>query len=72
MSVNRQGEQLTFPVMTISIAAINSLKTLVRNYIEVGEIVAELKKYAKKFSVSNLVIDRRGGKKAERNASHAK
>ena len=68
-SVSRLGEQLTFPIMTISIAAIDSLKTKVNNYIEVGEIVAELKKYAKKFPNSNLVIDRRGGKKVRKNAS---
>jgi hypothetical protein len=55
--------------MTISIAAINSLKSKVHNYIEVGEIIAELKKYAKKFSASNLVIDRRGGKKKEKYVS---
>ncbi|MBN1309583.1 MAG: diguanylate cyclase [Chitinispirillaceae bacterium] len=69
VSISRQGEQLTFPIMTISIAAVNSLKSTVRNYIEVGEIVAELKKYAKKFSVSNLVIDRRGGRKRESDVS---
>ncbi len=68
LSVSRKGEQMTFPIMTISIAAINSLKSPVQNYIEVGEIVAELKKYAKKFSISNLVIDRRGGKSKEKNA----
>jgi diguanylate cyclase (GGDEF)-like protein len=69
LSVSRKGEQLTFPIMTISIAAINSQRSPVQNYIEVGEIVAELKKYAKKFSVSNLVVDRRGGKKKEGNAA---
>ncbi len=62
-SVSRKGEALTFPIMTISIAAINTTKTPVRNYIEVGEILAELKKYAKTFQTSNLVVDRRGGKK---------
>ena len=62
-SVSRQGEHKNFPIMTISIAAINSLKSTVNNYIEVGEIIAELKKYAKTFSTSNLVVDRRGGKK---------
>jgi hypothetical protein len=34
----------------------------VENIIEAGEILAELKKYAKTFSKSNIVIDRRGGK----------
>jgi diguanylate cyclase (GGDEF)-like protein len=68
LSVSRLGEQRMFPIMTISIAAINSNKTVVHNYIEVGEIVAELKKFAKKFSKSNLVIDRRGGKKRDSDA----
>lgn len=65
IGMNRQGDELTFPIMTISIAAVNSRKSKVGNYIEVGEIVAELKKYAKQFSTSNLVVDRRGGKKKE-------
>ncbi len=68
LSVSRKGEKMTFPIMTISIAAINSLKSPVQSYIEVGEIVAELKKYAKQFPTSNLVVDRRGGKKKEKNA----
>lgn len=71
-SVSRQGEKLSFPVMTISIAAVNSLKSNVQNYIEVGEIIAELKKYAKKFLKSNLVIDRRGGRKRKKDASDKK
>lgn len=62
-SKNRQGENLTFPIMTISISALNSVNSYVENYIEVGEIIAELKKYAKSFPKSNLVVDRRGGKK---------
>lgn len=62
-SVSRRGEHLSFPIMTISIAALDSRKSTVHNYIEVGEIIAELKKYAKKFGTSNLVVDRRGGRK---------
>jgi diguanylate cyclase (GGDEF)-like protein len=64
-SVNRQGVTMTFPIMTISIAAINSEKTYIENSIRVGEIIAELKKHAKSFCKSNLVVDRRGGKKKE-------
>jgi len=66
-SKNRQGKKLTFPIMTISIASMSSEKTIVENYIQVGEIIAELKKYAKSFKKSNLVIDRRGGFKKEKN-----
>ncbi|MBN2037963.1 MAG: GGDEF domain-containing protein [Chitinispirillaceae bacterium] len=64
-SVNRQGITMTFPIMTVSIAAVSSEKTYLENFIRVGEIIAELKKYAKSFCKSNLVIDRRGGKKKE-------
>jgi diguanylate cyclase (GGDEF)-like protein len=64
-SVNRQGITMTFPIMTISIAAVNSEKTCIEKSIRVGEIIAELKKHAKSFCKSNLVIDRRGGKKKE-------
>lgn len=63
LSKNRKGRKLTFPIMSISISAINSEKSHVENYIEVGEIVAELKRYAKSLLKSNLVIDRRGGKR---------
>jgi diguanylate cyclase (GGDEF)-like protein len=65
LSINRQGKRMTFPIMTISIAALDSTKSFVENYIEVGEIIAELKKFAKSKGKSNLVIDRRGGKKRE-------
>jgi diguanylate cyclase (GGDEF)-like protein len=65
LSKNRLGKALSFPIMTISIAALNSEKSVVDNYIEVGEIIAELKKYAKSFKKSNIVIDRRGGKKKD-------
>ncbi len=65
-SKSRQGEKLKFPIMTISISALNSEKSYVENYIEVGEIIAELKKYAKSFNKSNLVVDRRGGKKRKK------
>lgn len=65
LSKNRQGKKLTFPIMTISISVLNSVKSYVENYIQVGEIVAELKKYAKSFKKSNLVIDRRGGKRKD-------
>lgn len=65
LSVNRQGKKMTFPIMTISIAALDSAKSYVENYIEVGEIIAELKKFAKSKEKSNLAVDRRGGKKRE-------
>ncbi len=70
LSKNRQGKKLTFPIMTISISAINSEKSYVENYIQVGEIIAELKKYAKTFKKSILVTDRRGGRKRDKKSEN--
>jgi len=55
----RQGKEVSFPIMTVSIAVVtNQLRTL-KNYIQVGEIAAELKTYAKSFPNSMYVVDRR-------------
>jgi GGDEF domain-containing protein len=59
ISKNRLGKAMEFPIMTISISAVNSEFTELKDYIQVGEIVAELKTYAKSFNGSNLVVDRR-------------
>jgi diguanylate cyclase (GGDEF)-like protein len=63
VSKTRQGRKLKFPIMTISIAAVDNTKSHVENHIVVGEIIADLKKYAKSFAASKFVVDRRGGKK---------
>lgn len=65
LSKNRQGKRLSFPIMTISIAVVSSEKTPIDNYIQLGEIIAELKKYAKSFRKSNIAIDRRGNTRLE-------
>ncbi len=65
LSKNRQGESLTFPIMTISIGVLDSVKSPVDNYIQVGEVIAELKKFAKTFKESKMVLDRRGSRRVE-------
>lgn len=57
---NRQGRQMTFPIMTISIVVVISDRERKANHIEIGEIAAELKEYAKSLPGSVLVTDRRG------------
>jgi diguanylate cyclase (GGDEF)-like protein len=57
---NRQGRQMTFPIMSISIAVVTTDRGREMNHIEVGEIAAELKAYAKSLPGSVLVTDRRG------------
>jgi GGDEF domain-containing protein len=55
----RQGKEVTFPIMTVSIAVVTNLQRTLKNYIQVGEIAAELKTYAKSFPKSMYVVDRR-------------
>jgi diguanylate cyclase (GGDEF)-like protein len=57
---NRQGRPMTFPVMSLSIAVVTTDRNRRMNHIEVGEIAAELKTYAKSLPGSVLVTDRRG------------
>jgi diguanylate cyclase (GGDEF)-like protein len=55
----RQGQKVSFPIMTLAIAVVTNQKRRLDNHIQVGEIAAELKSYAKSFSHSTFVIDRR-------------
>jgi len=58
-SKNRQGEKMEFPIMTISIAVVITSEGKQMNQIEIGEIAAELKKYAKSLPGSVFVENRR-------------
>jgi GGDEF domain-containing protein len=55
----RQGEKVSFPIMTLAIAVVTSQIRRLQNNIMVGEIAAELKRYAKSFPRSIFVVDRR-------------
>ncbi|MCX5905881.1 MAG: sensor domain-containing diguanylate cyclase [Deltaproteobacteria bacterium] len=57
----RQGKEISFPLMTLSIAVVTNQLRKLENYIQVGEIAAELKNYAKSFPKSMYVVDRRRG-----------
>ncbi len=58
-SVNRQGKTMTFPIMTISISVVLTSDTDDMTGVEIGEIAAELKTYAKSFPKSIFVVNRR-------------
>ncbi|MGZ3568253.1 MAG: HAMP domain-containing protein [Thermodesulfobacteriota bacterium] len=62
----RQGEKVTFPLMTLSIAVVTNQTRRLLNHIQVGEIAAELKGYAKSFPHSIHVVDRRGDRVSSR------
>jgi GGDEF domain-containing protein len=56
---DRQGKQVTFPLASISIAVVTNSKRKFINYIQFGEVAAEMKEYAKSFSGSVYKVDNR-------------
>ncbi|MEW6417957.1 MAG: diguanylate cyclase [Nitrospirota bacterium] len=56
---NRQGQEMKFPIMTISIAVVTNQHRELKNPVQVGEIAAELKEYAKSIPGSIYLIDQR-------------
>lgn len=59
VSLDRNNKPAVFPIMTISIAVVNTDRTVIKEPREVAEKVAELKQYAKTFPRSIYVVDRR-------------
>lgn len=50
---------MTFPIMTVSIAVVTNQHRKLINTIQVGELAAELKDYAKSIPGSLYVVDKR-------------
>ena len=55
VTVNSLGQQLKYPIMTISLALVNNQHGIFDNHIHLAEIAADLKKKAKARLGSNLV-----------------
>jgi len=55
----RQGVDMKFPLMTISIAIVTNERRKLANALEASEIAAELKDYAKTIAKSVFVVDKR-------------
>jgi GGDEF domain-containing protein/CHASE3 domain sensor protein len=55
----RQGVEMQFPIMTISIAIVTNERRRLTNSLEASEIAAELKDYAKTIPKSVYVVDKR-------------
>lgn len=55
----RQGVDMKFPIMTISIAIVTNERRQINSPLEASEIAAELKDYAKTIPKSVFVIDKR-------------
>jgi diguanylate cyclase (GGDEF)-like protein len=57
----RKGAEVKFPIMTISIGVVTNLKRKLKHVVQVGEIAAEAKNYAKSKPGSLYHVDRRKG-----------
>lgn len=55
----RRGQLVSFPIMTIAIAVVTNQHRKLKSHIQIGEIAAEMKNFAKTFSKSIYVIDKR-------------
>ncbi|NWF53502.1 MAG: diguanylate cyclase [Syntrophaceae bacterium] len=55
----RKGQVVSFPIMTLSIAVVTNQQRKLKSHIQVGEIAAEMKNFAKTFSQSVCVVDKR-------------
>jgi len=56
---SRQGVEMRFPLMTISIAVVTNLQRMFRSPLEMSAVAIELKEYAKTFQRSLYVVDKR-------------
>lgn len=59
--ISRKGKKEKYPIMTISIAVVTNKKRQLKHVVQVGEIAAELKNYAKSKPGSLYCVDRRKG-----------
>jgi diguanylate cyclase (GGDEF)-like protein len=59
ISIDRNDKPAMFGIMTVSLAVVNTDRTLVRDPMEISQKVAELKQYAKSFAKSIYIMDRR-------------
>jgi len=60
--VNRAGEPTRYPLMTISIAGVSNRLRPIESYLELSQIAAEVKAYAKSDEGNTYAEDRRTGK----------
>ena len=56
---SRQGVEMKFPLMTISIAVVTNLQRKFNSPLEISAVAIELKEYAKTFPRSLYVVDKR-------------
>lgn len=58
---SRRGEPTRYPLMTVSIGGVNTALRPITSYLQLTEIAAEVKGYAKDLEGNQFVMDRRRG-----------
>lgn len=56
----RQGQEICFPLISISIGVVTNERRRFTNYLQISEAAAELKEHAKSLAGSIFVVDKRG------------
>lgn len=56
---SRRGEPERYPLMTLSIGGVDTAQRTTANYLQLAEIAAEVKAYAKAVQGSQFIMDRR-------------
>ena len=59
IALNRQGKEQKFPLISLSIGIVTNGQRQIEHIVQIGEIGAELKKFAKGLAGSNYVKDKR-------------
>ena len=63
---NRQGQEVKFPLATLSIAVVTNVKRKFKNHLQYTEVAAEMKEHAKTISGSTFMVDKRGDDKGRK------
>jgi diguanylate cyclase (GGDEF)-like protein len=56
---SRRGEPSRYPLMTVSIGGVSTVQRAITGYLELAQVAAEVKGYAKALDGSQFVMDRR-------------
>jgi diguanylate cyclase (GGDEF)-like protein len=59
ININRKGEVLKYPVMTLSVGVVTNERRNLAHYAQIDDIANELKQYAQKMKKSDFVVDKR-------------
>lgn len=68
---DRQGNPTRYPLMTVSVGGVDTANRPVSGYLELTEIAAEMKAYAKSQQGGRFVMDRRRRWEASQSGAHS-